>query len=219
MVLNIEQTIVDYLNKFGLLFENNTLSANPNIENKIKETRKKYKRKRKQLLKHKESALEKLKEFAKSLGEDLADEMIEKLEKQKLRIRSVYLIRKSSLWKKELEEIQRLKSISKKSGLVISGIGLASLLIYSSYKVYTDNKKRYQSLCLNKTGKEKYDCIKKYKVISLRKRYQFLNNAAIKCNYSKHPVKCKDKLDEEMLKIKLKIEDIISSSKIGRMVH
>jgi ABC-type multidrug transport system fused ATPase/permease subunit len=218
MLLNIEQTVIDYLNKFGFLFENDTLVLLEDIKinKKIKEIKDKYKKKKDDLKEYRDEALDKIKEVAvataDSKGQETADELNEELleliEKKKQRIRHLYLIKKAYLNGQESKEIEKTL-LTYKSVAIISGITLASLIIYTSYQIYKETNKKYKKNCIKKTGKEKEKCILNNRIISLKKRLDFLNGASIKCNKSKDPVKCKDKLDEEILKIKEKIENYV----------
>ena len=183
------------------------LYESPILQSKTSKIKEKYDKKRKELIKHKNEALEKLKDFGKDVGKDVAGEMTEKIRTQKAKIRSLYLMRKGMLNSQEFKELEKVKNVSKKSSLIISGIGLASIIIYTSYKIYKENEKKYERMCKDKKGKDKEKCIIKNRIIALEKRLKFLNNSAIKCNYSKNPVKCKDKLDEEMLKIRERIRN------------
>ena len=76
MILNIEQTIIDYLNKFGFLFENDALVLLEDIklDKKIKEIKEKYKKKKDKLKEFRDIALEKLQEIFKSAAESKVEE-------------------------------------------------------------------------------------------------------------------------------------------------
>jgi len=76
MILNIEQTIIDYLNKFGFLFENDALVLLEDIklDKKIKEIKEKYKKKKDKLKEFRDIALDNLKEIFKSSIESKVEE-------------------------------------------------------------------------------------------------------------------------------------------------
>ena len=217
MLLNVEQTIIDYLNKFGFLFEDDALVLleDIKIDKKIKEIKEKYKKKKDKLKEYRDIALEKLKELFKSAaeaqvekyGEELNEKIIETIEKKKQRIRQLYLIKKTYLNSQEAKEIEKVL-FKYKATAIISGTALASLIIYTAYQTYKETNNKYKKNCEKKVGIEKDKCILKNKIFSLKKRLNFLNGATIKCNSSKDPIKCKDKLDEEILRLKDKlIED------------
>jgi hypothetical protein len=140
MLLNIEQVVHDYLNEFGYLHENDTLILNEEIKIKeaIKDIRRKYKKKRQNLEKYKDEALEKLKDSAQDIGKEVGEELLVQIEKQKAKIRTVYLLKKSSLNSQEAIELAKIKNIAKHGAMTLSGIGLASLLIYVSFKFYKE---------------------------------------------------------------------------------
>lgn len=200
-------------NYLKLINENNTSKED---DPTIKIIKKKYKKKRNELLKRKNEAIEKLKDIALDISHDVADDMTERIEKQKKKVRLFFKIKKSLLDKQEVEEIKKVK-LSKK-GLFVSGIALASIITYMSYKIYKENNKKYIRYCSKLDGEEKELCIKQYRMKSLSKRLAFLTHSLSKCNFSKDPVKCKDKLDEEMLRIreKLRAEAEIAGKKITR---
>ena len=208
MLLHIEESLLEYLDKYGFLFENDTsiIKEELGLAKKIQLIKDKYKKKRDDLLKRKKESTEKIKKIAKEVGEkastNVVDDISERIDKEREKIRSVYLARKSLLDKQELNNISKLKKTTKGS-LYVSGLSLASIIIYLSYKIHKDNQKKYKKICRFKIDKEA--CIKKYKIDSLKKRLTFLNSSITKCNFSKNPVKCRSAIDMEMLKLKEKI--------------
>jgi ABC-type multidrug transport system fused ATPase/permease subunit len=214
MFLNIEQTVIDYLNKFGFLFENDTLVLleDIKIDKKIKEIKEKYKKKKDKLKEYRDKSLDKLKEIFKDAteqyGQEYADELNEKIfdivEKKKKRIRQLYLIQKNLLNAQEAKEIEKAM-FKYKATAIISGVALASLIIYTAHQTYKETNNKYKKNCEKKIGIDKDRCILKNRIVALKKRLNFLNGASIKCNKSKDPIKCKDKLDEEILRLKDKL--------------
>lgn len=215
-----EKIIIDYLNKFGYLFENDTLVLleDIKIDKKIKEIKDKYKKKRNELKKYRDTALDKIKEIALSTidsqGQETADELnetiLDMIEKKKQRIKQLYYIKSAYLNTQQAKEIEKTLKMYK-STKIISGVALASLIIYTSYQIYKDTNDKYKKNCEKKTGKDKEKCILNNRIIALKKRLNFLNGATIKCNKSKDPVKCKDKLDEEILKLNEKLKEDIKN--------
>jgi hypothetical protein len=212
MILNVEQTIIDYLNKFGFLFENDSLLLLEDLKtedkkNKIKE---KYKKKRKALDNQKDGALKNLDDFSKSFGHGLADkaneEITEKVAKQKHRIKKLWFLKRAYLNGQEVRELEKITTLHKKSAIIISGVAFASMVIYTSYQIYRDTNSKYKKICGNKKGIEKDRCILQNRIKALKNKLDFLNGATIKCNKTKDPVKCKDKLDEEILKTREKLK-------------
>lgn len=202
MELHVEQTLIEYLEKYGYLFENDTSIIMEELEEeKIKE---KYKKKKEELLKNKENILAKLKDFGKEVGANVADEMREEIEEKIKKIRTLYFARKQMLNLKQATELKNLKG---KSGLVVSGAALAAMLIFTSFKLYRMEKQRTLKQCTDKEGLEKQICIKNHYKQALIKRLYFLKKSMYKCKYSKDPVKCKDKVDEEILKVEEKLKD------------
>lgn len=201
----IEQILEDYLNEYGYLFKKDTLILleDLKLQEKINQIKEKYKKKRNKLKLNRDAAIEELKDYGERVGEDVADEVNDILAEKIRKLKLLYMLRLKSLNKKELVEISKLK----KRTLVISGIGLASISIYTGYKVYKDTVKRYEKKCQNETGEKKRKCILELKIKALKKRLSFLNNSAINCNYSKDPIKCRKKLNQEILRVRELIRD------------
>lgn len=224
MIINTEDTVLEYLNKYGFLFENKNdvlLQENDfSTKEKISQIRRKYEKRRRDLEEYKEKALEKLKEFGESMGQSLADEtnekIKEKIEIEKRKIKTYYLLKKRLLLQQEKTEVKNIIIASKAGALILGGMGLASILIFSSYKVYKNNKAKYEKQCKNKVGKNKDKCIIKAKIEALKKRHEFLNNVITKCNKSNNPIKCKAKIDRELIKIRERIRNNLT--KFGRDV-
>lgn len=211
MILLDDSINTNYLDKYGILLENETLILldEKKIDEKISKTKENYRKKMKKLKKQHDKALEKIEDFGKDVGEDVGkdtiDDLRKKIENKSKIVRSTYLARMAMMGKKEAEAIQRLqkiKSVSRNGLLITSGIALATIIITAGYKVFRDEQKRISMECSSKKGQEKTKCLKLNKIKSLRKRISFLNNAAIKCNYSKNPAKCKNQLDKEILRLK-----------------
>lgn len=200
----IEKITEEYINKYGFLFKNDTLILleDLKLEEKINSIKEKYKKKRKQLLQNREKAIEELKDYGERVGEDVADEVNDILAEKIRKLKLLYMIKLKNLKKNELEELMKVKKLIKKSTLIISGIAFASLSIYTAYKIYRDAIKRYEKKCENDTGEKKRKCVLELKIKALKRRLTFLNNAAINCNYSKDPINCRKKLDQEILKVR-----------------
>jgi len=194
-------------NKF--LSELYTIVLYESKSEEIKKVKEKFNKKRVEVKKKHDSKIEKLKDFLKDVGEDytkdILDELNEKIKQKAKMIRSVYLAKMVSLGKEEAEalrKIQKVKSVSKKSFVLISGLAMAVIIISAALQVYKDEKNEIIKKCSQKKGREKQICFKINKIKALRKRISILNNSSVKCNYSKDPIKCKEKLNEEILKLK-----------------
>lgn len=221
MIINTEDIVIEYLNKYGFLFENDSITLLEDIKTnkKIEEVNKKFKKKLDDLIKHRDEALEKIKEFGKDAGETFRDDIIgnideelsDKLRRTRRKIQVYFIARKLLLSKQKQIEIQKIIATGKKTSLVISGLGLSSLLIFSSYQMYKKDKIKYQYLCKNKRGKNKKICLANAKIAALKNRYKFLDLAMTRCNHSKDPVKCKANIHKELLEIQTRITDIINN--------
>ena len=219
MILNVEQTLLDYLNEYGFLFENDSviLKEDINTYKKIEKVKIIYKQKRERLDKEKEDAIEKikdhregilqkLKDYGIELGKEVTEDIEDDVHNQVRRVARFFLGKKALLSKEELETIRKIK----KGSLVVSGVGLASMLIYTSYKTYKKDERKYEKYCEDKKGRQKRVCILNIRIELLKRRSKFLNNAAIKCDYSKNPVECKKKLDQEKIRLEEKIKDYLT---------
>ena len=207
MLLNVEQTIIDYLNKYGFLFENDALILLEDIknQNQIQRIKDLYKKKRQEIKDKKDSEIQSIKDFATSVAKDYSDELdLNKIVKKKKEQVIKLFVTRNNLLKKEA--IRRIKIINQ-SGKVISGLSLASIIIYGSIQIYKEELKKMENLCSNKIGKERKKCMLKKKIKLAKNRISFLNTAKFKCKDSKDPVSCKSKLDQEKLKIHEKIKD------------
>ena len=76
MILNVEQTIIDYLNQFGFLFENDSIVLLEDLktEKKIQKVKEFYKKRRQELKDNRDDQIEALKDFAMDLAKDAVDE-------------------------------------------------------------------------------------------------------------------------------------------------
>jgi hypothetical protein len=200
MLLNDENKFLDELYTI-VLYESKS--------EEIKKVKEKFNKKRKEIKKKHDDKIENVKDFAKDIGKDYTkdffDELNEKIRQKVRMIRSVYLAKMISLGKEEaeaLKKIQKVKSVSKKSFVVISGLAMAVIIITASLQVYKDERNEIIKKCSQKKGREKQICFKVNRIKALKKRISILNNSAVKCNYSKNPVKCKEKLNEEILRLK-----------------
>lgn len=209
MIINSNKTIINFLNEYGYLFENDTLVLleELKVEEKLKNIKNKYKKKREEL---KKGTIEKLKELGGELANEITTEVAEKIRNQKQRVKAMYIAKRASLDASEKIELERLRKISIKTGILLSGIVLASLLMFSSFKIYLSEKKKFKKYCQTLKGKAQVRCLAQARVKALKRRFTFLNGVIVNCNKSKDPVKCKDKVDEEMLKLKQKIINISS---------
>lgn len=211
MLLHVEQVVLEYLEKYGYLFESDSSILLEELNQKTieKKIRNKYNIKQKELDEKKDSILQKLKNFGEKVKDKLTGEVLDKVEDEielKLKkLSSWYYARKALLDQQRLKELGKLNSQGK-AGLIISGIGLASVISYSAYKLYKEERSKSIQICLNKKGKQRIECIGMYTRKSLLKRLYFLKRSVQKCKYSKDPVRCKDKLDEEILKVEAKIK-------------
>jgi len=218
MSLYSKQTIIDYLNQFGYLFEDSIILAE-----EIKETEKKekinkyYEQKKKDLEDKEKEALkkidlnkEKYKESLKDFGEDLRDEVISKLEEEvdekKGKVRQFFVARKAMLTQQQ----QNTLKTAKRGGVFLAGATLASLFIYSSLKLYKREHEIFKEQCKQFEGKQKRQCIIKARIVLLKKRSQFLKTVLTRCKDSKDPVACKNRIDQEILKIEGKIQDFLN---------
>jgi len=89
----------------------------------------------------------------------------------------------------------------------IAGIALAGLLIVISYKVYKSYMSKAAVMCKQFKGGEKKVCIVKYKNAGAKQRIELLTKNIAKCNMSKHPVRCKKKLQREIIRLQKKMGD------------
>jgi hypothetical protein len=70
--------------------------------------------------------------------------------------------------------------------------------------------------CKGLTGKRKNICIKNEKERMLNQRILFLKKSINRCKYSKHPVECKAKIDQEILRMEEKLKDYFSD--VGKKI-
>lgn len=185
-----------------LLYEADTQKDDD--RSKKEEVVKKYYKKKNELLdKYKETALEKLKDQAESYGQELGDEFTDDLKTQKNKVIKIYLIRKSALNNQQIRALEKLK----RGTMFVAGTALAAYLIYLSYLLYKDVKKKYSRYCDGKSGKDLQMCLAQQKIQSMKKRAEFLTRSVTKCNKSKDPNECKLKIHNEIYRLKFKIEE------------
>jgi len=218
MLLQPKQTIIDYLNQFGYLFEDSIiLEEEIKVVEKEEKINRYYNQKKKDLEKKKKEVLQKIdsnkekyKESLKDFGEDLRDKIFDELEveidEKRSRVRQYFVARRAMLTKQQETALKT----AKKGGLLIAGTTLASLLIYSSIKLYKKDQESFKEQCKQLEDKEKRKCIIRARIILLKKRSQFLKTVLTRCKESKDPVACKNKIDLELLKIQGKIQDFLN---------
>jgi hypothetical protein len=211
LVLNVEQVVLDYLEKYGYLFENDASILMEELKQKEKENkiREKYKKRKELIDKHKDTILDKLKDIADQVKNEYSGQLKEDFEDQiKLKTKKLkawYYTKVSLMNRQQLKELSKVRS---KSTLVMSGLALAAIISYMGYRLYKEEKTKNIKVCLNKKGKYRLICIKNNTRQSLMQRLYFLKRSIFKCKYSKDPVKCKSKIDQEMLKIERRLIEI-----------
>lgn len=207
MILNVEQTIIDYLNQFGFLFENDSIVLLEDLktEKKIQKVKEFYKKRRQELKDNRDDQIEALKDFAMDLAKDAVDEFeIENtVTRKRDQIIRAFVSKQNMLKQQEIAKINQIKS----GGKLVTGMALASILIYGALKLYYSELEKANFICSSKVGKEKHKCFLKQKITSVQKRISFLDRSKVKCSESKDPVKCKDKIDEEIVRLKQKAND------------
>jgi len=212
MIINEEKIINDFVNRYWYLFEDSSLLLEDiSINKKIQDIKEKYKKKKESLEKSKDSALEKIKDFGLDLGKEVSEEYRERLQDKVRRMKAIFIARMRLLNKQTYEEIKNVKKISKlKSGAIVSGITLASLIIFTSYQIFKRDKKIIEDKCSKLSGKRKLLCVKKIEIYLTKDRLDFLEKSIYKCKYSKDPVKCRSEIDKEILRLKGIMKDKLS---------
>lgn len=216
MLLNIEQTLQDYLNEYGFLFENDSVILSEDLK-KEKEINDYYEKKKKDLDKQKEklfkhieankdSYIDSLKDFGENLRDNVIADLDQRAEEKKIKVQEFIAARKAMLTQRQQ---LALKSV-KKGGKLVAGITLASALIYTSVKLYQRENEIFKDKCTGLRGHAKNRCLIQARVVSLKKKSQFLKTALTKCKESKDPVTCRNKLDQEILRIEGKIKDLLA---------
>ena len=204
-MLNINEILINYINKYGHLSENDTLILLDDIKTdmKIKKIKEENRKKREELKKKREEDLEYLEKTNKK------DKVIKFVDKKiQSKRRGIFVSYFLKLAMIDKDELGSLKKTVKKSLLLISGLSLATLLIHTAYSFYEEGKNVIIKKCNSKKGVMAREiCLKKNKIELLKKRLAFLNKNIVKCNYSKHPVECRAKLNEEILKVKEKLKE------------
>lgn len=215
MSMYSKQTIIDYLNKFGYLFEDSIIleeeikkdeKINKYYEKKKKDLEDKEKEILKKIDSNKEQYKESLKDFGIDLRDDLIDEISAEVDERKSRVRQFFVARRAMLTKQQEATLRT----AKKGGFFLAGTTLASLLIYSSIKLYKKEQEIFKKQCEQFKGKQKQQCIIKARIVLLKKRSQFLKTVLTRCKNSKDPVACKSRIDKEILKIEGKIQDFLN---------
>jgi len=92
---------------------------------------------------------------------------------------------------------------------VISGIVLAGIIIYSSYKTYKRYLSKAGKACKGSgIGMSRTRCLMMYKIYALKKRIEELKKSINLCHKSKHYEKCKSKIEKEISKIQTRIDKL-----------
>jgi len=87
----------------------------------------------------------------------------------------------------------------------IGGTALLALLVYlgvKAAKLYSTKAKR---ACSHLKGKEREDCIKKFRINALKVKIAILQRGKSKCSKTKNPQECKNAIDNKIDKIRLRL--------------
>ena len=203
-----------YLKKVQNKLKDNTEEKVIKIQNKIFNTKKKYKKKRDTLKKDHYKEIEKVKEKSKETAIDIKDdyvsELTDELKPEVEIITKRYLTKLGQLAFKEKSEIlalSKILNISKSGAYIATGLGMAGLIISGSYRIQQHFKEVAKEKCSNYTGKDIKVCFKIEKIKILKKRLDYINQQTINCKKSKHSRRCEVELHKYSLKIKAQITD------------
>lgn len=90
-----------------------------------------------------------------------------------------------------------------KTGKLIGGLALATMIGYGAYKIYKNYLSKAARACAGKP--DKTSCMKQYKINAIKAQISKLNSDAGKCSKSKDPVKCKASIQNKINKLKSKL--------------
>lgn len=86
--------------------------------------------------------------------------------------------------------------------MAISGTSMV-MMAYRMYKEYMNKAARK---CDTMVGRDKTLCMTKYKIEGLEKQYDKLKSSLTKCGQAKYPNKCRQKINQKMLKVQEKLD-------------
>lgn len=90
--------------------------------------------------------------------------------------------------------------------LGVAGLVVATALGVAAWKLYKKYISKAEKACKGKSGREKTNCIEKYKLEGLQKAKAALKSKMKECDKSKQPKKCKYELVKRINKFDKKIE-------------
>jgi len=94
------------------------------------------------------------------------------------------------------------------SAVMAMDVARVGMLITVAYKVYKAFFSKAAKACRTKAGRDKQECIYKYKVAALRQQIKALKKNRAYCKKAKEPEKCRQRIDSEIEKVKQKIKKL-----------
>lgn len=92
--------------------------------------------------------------------------------------------------------------------VLVAGGALATILLMASYKIYKNKYSEAAQACSKFKGDEKDDCMRKFKMQAVQKQLQELRESIHKCDKSKDPDLCREKINEKIIKLRKKLMDM-----------
>jgi transcriptional regulator of acetoin/glycerol metabolism len=106
-----------------------------------------------------------------------------------------------------LKHLQKTKqfAIAKKGPLIVASGAIAAAI--AIYKKYFSAAAR---ACRGKTGAEKVECLKQFRINALRAKLSYLNASLSKCSQSDDPMTCRKKIQDYMEGVQKQIRKLES---------
>jgi len=101
---------------------------------------------------------------------------------------------------------KKVSSLFKKIPKSVTYSAMAAFVLWVSYNIYKENFDKVSRVCSIYDGEKKKQCVIQYKIIQLKKRVVFLKNSLSKANQTNNPEKYKQKINNQILNLKNKIE-------------
>ena len=184
-----------------ILNEENTKES---LRQKIKD---KYDEERDKLEKYKNIILLKLRTVGERTSKQFSSSNI--IDDEIKKLKNIYSAKRSLINKREVMELSKLNK--SKSGMIVVGSVLSSLIIFTAYNNYKNSREKILMRCKKLKGINKIDCYKDHEKDLLQKRISFLERSIFKCKKSSNELSCKKKINKEILKLKDRVKDLFSS--------
>lgn len=103
--------------------------------------------------------------------------------------------------------------MAKHKGKIAAGTAVIAAATAASVYAYKNYLSAAARACKDKKGKEKADCMRKFKVEGLKAKLGVLRSALKKCDMADDPVTCKEKFNDKIKAVEIQIDKLSKETK------